>query len=141
MKQYNAQLYYDLELNILSCLLQRSELMDQLQLEDKHFKKFYRFWKFMRIYYSKYKNFDLVMMTALAKNKFQIIEFLKEAVEVEPAPSRFQEYQRQLIDLYNQGENETEQIEKIFDLANRLLVRDISLEEFKNKIEKIEVKQ
>ena len=37
----------DLEKSILSCLLIKPELMEQLILEDKHFIKNQRMWQFM----------------------------------------------------------------------------------------------
>jgi hypothetical protein len=137
MKQYNQSLYYDLELNILSCLLQRPELMKQLKLEDKHFVKFHRLWLFMKVYYKKYGNYDLVLMTTICKDKYHIIEYLKMMVEVEPAPSRFNKYQEQLIKMFEESQKEKETIEKIFELANELYVRDIMINEFKDNIEKI----
>ena len=43
--------YNDLELSILSCLLQRPELMKNVILEDKHFKKHLNIWIFMKSVY------------------------------------------------------------------------------------------
>lgn len=137
MKQYNQQLYFDLELNILSCLLQKPELMNDLILEDKHFIKFHKLWVFMKVYYNRFHNFDLVLMTSVAKDKYRIIEYLKMMVEVEPAPSRFKEYQKQLIELYNESEKEKKIIDNLFELANKLYVRDITITEFVEKVNKI----
>lgn len=127
----------DLELNILSCLLQRPELMSDLILEDKHFKKYDRLWKFMRTYYEKYKNYDLVLMTSLCKDKFKLLYYLQEIKDTEPAPSRFKEYQQQLIMLYEEGQENKRKIERIYDLANKLYIREITLQEFKNKVNEI----
>lgn len=127
----------DLELNILSCLLQRPELMSDLILEDKHFKKYGRLWKFMRTYYEKYKNYDLVLMTSLCKDKFKLLYYLQEIKDAEPAPSRFKEYQQQLIMLYNEEKETKRKIERIYDLANRLYVREITLQDFKSKVNEL----
>ena len=128
---------YNLELNILSCLLQRPELMNDFILSDKHFVKFYRLWMFMKTYYNKYHNFDLVMMASLCKDKYHIIEYLTMIVETEPAPSRFKEYQQQLIKLHEESEKEKRLIEELFELANKLYVRDLSLEKYKEAVNKL----
>lgn len=137
MKQYNPELYYNLELNIMSCLLQRPELMQKCTLEDKHFKKYQKLWKFMRIFYSKYKCFDLVLMTSVAYDRHNLIEYLSWLVEMEPAPSRFEQYQAQLINQYEKSEKDKDLIEKIFTFANELYIGRISINKFKGEVDKI----
>ena len=68
--------YNNLELSILSCLLQRSELMEQIKLEDKHFIKQKRLWLFMKSFYKKFGNFDLTLMTTVAKNKYIMMDYI-----------------------------------------------------------------
>lgn len=126
--------YYDLEINILSCLLQKPSLMKQLKLEDKHFIKHQKLWQFMKAFYKKFQTFDLVIMFNICKNKYNIISYIEMLINVEPAISNFDKYQNQLMNLYNQKRNEKEKINKIYELANELYVGNIELDAFKNKI-------
>ena len=129
--------YEDLEINILSCLLQRPELMNKVILEDKHFIKHNKYWKFMKAFYNKFKTFDKTLMYQIVKNKFEFFKYLIWLYEVEPAPSRFELYQKQLIELYNESKKNKWIIENVFDLANDLYVREISVNDFKNKVNEI----
>ncbi len=125
---------YDLEINILSCLLQKPELMKNLKLEDKHFIRNQRLWQFMKAFYKKYETFDVVMMFNVCKNKYKIIEYLKYLIEVEPIPNNFEKYQQQLIELYNEKESESILIKNIYELSNDLLNMNIEVDEFVKKV-------
>ena len=129
--------YIDLEVSILSCLLQRPQLMENTILEDKYFIKNKKIWSFMKAFYKKFKNFDFTLMMSISKNKNMMVEYICWLVEQEPAPSLFKEYEKQLIDLYNETKKEKWIIEKIYDLSNELYVRNIKVDEFQNKIKEV----
>ena len=129
--------YNDLELSILSCLLYKPELMEQIIVEDKHFIKHKKIWLFMKSFYDKFHNFDLTLMYSVCKDKYRIVEYIKWLLEQEIHISRFNDYQKQLIDLYKENKKEKWIIEKIYSLANDLYVRSIDSNEFKNKLEDI----
>lgn len=129
--------YIDLEISILSCLLQKPELMENTILEDKYFTKHKKIWLFMKAFYKRFNNFDITLMLSISKNKYRISEYICWLAEQEPAPSLFKQYEQQLIDLYNESEKEKLIINKIYELSNDLYVRNININEFKNKLEKI----
>jgi len=129
--------YIDLEISILSCLLQKPELMKDTILEDKYFTKHKKIWLFMKAFYKRFNNFDITLMLSISKNKYRISEYICWLAEQEPAPSLFKQYEQQLIDLYNESEKEKLIINKIYELSNDLYVRNININEFKNKLEKI----
>lgn len=129
--------YTDLESCILSCLLQKPELMDKVILDDKYFIKHKKIWLFMKAFYNKFHNFDLVLMATICKEKYTIVEYIGYLLDKEPTPSRFNEYQKQLIDLYEENKKEKWIIEKIYSLANDLYVRSITSNEFKIKLDDI----
>lgn len=131
------QKYYDLEINILSCILQKPQLMEKSILEDKHFVKHKKLWLFMKAVYKKFGTFDFVIMYKIIKNKYEFIEYMKMLVEVEPAPSLFEEYQKQLIEEYNQKKKDKWIIEQIYSLANDLMVGNVEVNDFKNKVNEI----
>lgn len=129
MKKYN-----ELELSILSCLLQRPELMKEIKLEDKHFIKYKKLWLYMKSFYEKFGDFDLVLMTSVSKDKYRIIEYIEMLIDLEPAPSNFEKYQDLLIEQYEQKKKEVFLKERIFKLATDLYVGNIDIEKFKNKL-------
>ena len=127
--------YYNLELSIMSCLLQRPELMENVFLEDKHFIKYRALWLYMKSFYEKFKTFDLVLMTSVSTNKTKFINYIVELLELEPAPSLFGEYQKTLIELYNQNKKEKEMIDNIYKLVNDLYFKKINLDDFKKELD------
>lgn len=131
------QQMYDLEINILSCLLQKPELMKQIKLEDKHFIKHQQLWKFMKSFYEKFGTFDLVIMFNICRNKNKIMSYIEWLVEVEPSVSNFEKYQDLLIELYKKNEEEREKVSRIFDLTMKLYNSSISLADFKEEIKNI----
>lgn len=129
--------YYDLEINILSCLLQKPELMKNLILEDKHFIKHQRLWQFMKSFYSKFETFDVILMFNMCKDKFRLIQYLEWLTEVEPCINNFEKYQKQLIKLYEQKQEEKIMIKLIYELSNDLYVGKIELSQYIDKVKEI----
>ena len=129
--------YNDLEISILSCLLCKPELMNEVVLEDKHFIKHKKIWLFMKAFYNKFHNFDLALMYSVCKDKYRIIGYIEWLLKQEVLFINFNDYQKQLIDLYEENKKEKWIIEKIYSLANDLYVRSIDSNEFKNKLEDI----
>lgn len=127
----------DLEKSVLSCLLIKPELMEQLILEDKHFVKNQRMWQFMKAFYNKFKTFDIQLMASVCKDKWQIMNYIIMLLDYEIITCNFDKYQKQLIELYEESKKEKWIVDKIYELANNLLVRNINLEDFKNMLQKI----
>ena len=127
----------DLELVILSCLLQKPELMEKTILEDKHFVRTQRIWKFMKAFYKKFKNFDIPLMTSVASNKYKIMEYVIVLMDIEPNPNLLEVYEKQLIELYLEKEKDKWIIDKVFSLSNDLFNRNIKVYDFKDEVEKI----
>ena len=132
------QQYYDLEINIMSCLLLKPELMKDLKLEDKYFIKHQRLWQFMKAFYKRYQTYDIVMMYQICKDKYQIAEMIQMLVGVDPITSHFNKYQNQLIELYNESKKERYISNRIYNAANELYLKNICLVEFKERLNKIE---
>lgn len=129
--------YNDLELSILSCIVQKPELMEQVILDDKYFVKHKKIWLFLKSFYNKFHNFDLTLMYSICKDKYRIVEYIIWLMEKEPHLFLFNEYQKQLMELYDELEKEKYIIEKIYSLANDLYVRNINSDEFKIKLDDI----
>ncbi len=132
--------YNDLECSILSCLLIKPDLMNQLILEDKHFIGYQRVWKFMQAFYKKFGNFDITLMASVCSNQKKLIGYIKDLLECEPTCLNFNVYQQQLIDLYNEEEKDKWIIKRAYEITCDLWVRNITTSEYKNKIEELYVK-
>ena len=127
----------DLEFTILSCLLQKPELMGEVILEDKHFVRTKRMWQFMKAFYKMFGTFDINLMYSVCKDKWQIVEYMSMLLDFEPIISNFGLYQKQLLELYEENKKDKYIIEKVYELANSLLVRNISTSDFRNKVDEI----
>lgn len=127
----------DLELNILSCLLLKPELMKEIIVEDKHFVKHPRLWRYMKAFYKKFGTFDVQLMFAVSKDKWHIVNYMEMLVDIDTNISNFKKYEELLIELYNEDQAEKEKIELIYSYATDLYVRNINLEQFKEKIKNI----
>lgn len=127
----------DLEFEILSCLLLKPELMEKVILEDKHFVRTQRMWQFMKTFYKKFGTFDINLMYSVCKDKWQIVEYMSMLLDFEPVINNFELYQKQLLELYEENKKDKYIIEKVYELANSLLVRNISTSDFKNKVNEI----
>lgn len=127
----------NLEMNIMSCLLIKPELMEKLILEDKHFVKHQRLWQFMKAFYKKFNTFDVQLMYSVCKDKWHIINYIILLLDVETTTHNFDLYQKQLLELYEERKKDKFIIENVYKLANELYVRNISVENFKIQIEKI----
>lgn len=129
--------YNDLELAILSCVLIKPKLIEELVVEDKHFIKNQRLWQFMKAFYKKFGTFDITLMYSVCKDKWQIINNITWLVECECTCKNFEKYQKQLIDLYEEAKMNKWIVEKVYQSANDLYLRNINPIEFKERIEEI----
>ena len=127
----------NLELNVMSCLLIKPELMNEVILEDKHFIKHQRLWKFMKAFYKKFVTFDVQLMYSICKDKFHIVHYMDWLLDLEPTANNFELYQKRLIEEYEESEIENQKINFIYDYANDLWVRKITLKEFKKKVDEL----
>ena len=91
----------------------------------------------MKAFYNKFHNFDFNLMLSIAKDKYRIVEYIEWLVTKEIHFCMFKEYQQQLIDLYEESKKDKYIIDKVYELANDLFVRNIEVSEFRNKVDKI----
>lgn len=129
--------YSSLELDIMSCLLIKPELMKEVTLQDKHFVKHQRLWQFMKSFYDKFGTFDVQLMYSICKDKWHIVNYIVMLLDREPTSLNFEKYQKRLIEMFEEAKNDKFMIDNIFKLANDLYVRKISVDDFKNKIDEM----
>lgn len=129
--------YNNLECSILSCLLIKPDLMNEVILEDKHFVNYQRVWQFMKKFYKKFGNFDIVLMCSVANNQYKFMDYIIDILNYEPTYTNFDLYQKQLIDLYSEEEKDKWIIKRVYEEVCDLWVRNINTNEFKKKIDDI----
>lgn len=127
--------YGEMELNILSCLLIKPELMEKIMLEDKYFIQYKRMWIFMKAFYNKYKTLDIQLMYSVCKNRKDYMFYLETVINVDALPCNFELYQKRLKEMFEEKQKDSWVINKIFDLTNDLYVRNINLDQFKEKLD------
>ena len=74
-------------------------------------------------------------MMSISKNQYRIVEYIIWIIEKEPFPSYFNDYQNELIRLYEQSPKEKWIINKIYEKANDLIVGNIDIKNFRNEID------
>lgn len=129
--------YYDLEENILSCILQKPKLIEKVRLEDKYFIKCKKLWLFMKAVYQKFGDLDINIMYSIIKNKYKFMEYITWLIDVEPNINNFDKYQDQLMELFNENKKDKYIRENIYELANNLLVKNIEVDDFRCRVDKI----
>lgn len=139
LKKMGLYLYKvdDLEKVIMSCILNKPELMKDERLKDDLFINNQKLWQFLKATYKKFGTFDNKLMYSVVGNKYNYIAMLNEMIDIEPVPSNFNWYIKQLNDLHNEEEIETMRINAIFNMANDLLLRNITSNEFKKRIDEM----
>ena len=129
--------YNDLELSVLSCLILKPELMEQIKFEDKHIIKHNRLWQFMKAFYKKFGNFDPALMFDMCSNNWKLVMYIERLADLELSPNHFEEYQQRLIESYEELKKDKWIINKVYNLTNDLYTRNIKVDEFRDKVDKI----
>ena len=104
---------YDIENSLISCILQKHDLINELYVEldvfNNNLNK--RMILFFRGIYDKYKSLDLTLMVNELKDtkqQEQLISYYTEMIMLEPIPSLFYDYQEQLITQYKDNKIRTQ---------------------------------
>ena len=129
--------YKDLEISILSCLLQKPELMDKIILQDDDFKYHKKLWIFLKQVYKKFGCFDINLMYSVVRNKYKYIQYIISLVDVEVIPDRIELYQKQLLELKHESQKESWIIDKVYEKSNELLTRNITVGQYRQEIDTI----
>lgn len=142
MKSYcgkNNLEYGQLEESILACLLIEPKYMENLIVEEKHFRKFGYVLTFLKEFYSKYKCFDITLMFSLVKGMSEItlLDTITYLLEIFVVPSNCLKYQKQLMILYNTSKKEEWVKKKIYEKTMSMYVGNISVERYREEIDRI----
>lgn len=132
----------DLEEAIISCILQKPSLINELIIDETDFYKYPKQFKFFIDFYEKFKCLDLVLMVNKIRksDRSKFIELIDKLIDFEPSPSCFRLYQEALLEYNKEYEKEIKEnqlkkkiIEKVLILNNS----DSDLNQWFEEIEKI----
>lgn len=126
---------YDIENALISCILQRNNLINELYVDVSVFKneENKKWLLFLKRMYAEFKSLDFTLLTNEIKDEkdqMRFISYFTEMIVLEPAPSLFYEYQEQLINKYKDDKIK----ERVEYYKNNRITSDELIEEI-NKIQ------
>ena len=126
---------YDIENALISCILQRNNLINELYVDASVFKneENKKWLLFLKRMYAEFKSLDFTLLTNEIKDEkdqMRFISYFTEMIVLEPAPSLFYEYQEQLINKYKDDKIK----ERVEYYKNNRITSDDLIEEI-NKIQ------
>lgn len=134
--------YGDLEANVLACLLLKPKLMENLKVEEKHFKRFNDVFVFFQLFYKKYKTIDVGMMFNVVKSssQYKLIETIEYLSDIFVTVSHFDNYEEQLLNEYRSSKKDNWLRKKIYDKTQEMYVGNISVDKYIQEILYLEKK-
>lgn len=130
--------YNDLEMSIISCFLQQPDLIKKIDDKENYFIKHKKLILFLKAVYNKFNCFDINLMCNVCKNEYKLMDYIEWLVQLEPVPSHIDLYLSQLEELRTELKKDKWIREKVYSLSTELYVKNITFEEFKNKLNKLE---
>lgn len=129
--------YVEIELSLLSCFWLNPKLLEKTKLEEKHFIHYKRLFVLFQSFYKKFGNLNIELVCNVVKDQYKLMRYIKDIVEKEPLPNRFDMYQDLLLELYNESKEEKYLREKTYALATDLYMKNITSKEFKERIDNL----
>lgn len=126
----------ELEALILSCLLQKPELFADLKLADADFKKHKTTYTFLKNFYAEYKTLDITFMGAIIADKYRLVANLEPFLDL-AFPTLFNQYQEAFIKARDEELQLKVRIEKVYSLSTQLIMRGITIDQFKEEVAKV----
>lgn len=126
---------YSLEESLISCILQRHSLINELFIDLEVFKNPLnkRMLMFFKKVYEQYKSLEITLLFNELKDDNQrniLIDYYTKLINLEPAPSLFYDYQEQLLNQYKDC--------KIKEQINKFSRNEIDIENLLADINKIQ---
>ena len=129
--------YAEVELSLLSCFWLNPKLLEETKLEEKHFIHYKRLFVLFQSFYKKFGNLNIESVCNVVKDQYKLMRYIKDVIEKEPLPNRFEMYQSLLLELYNESKEEKYLREKTFQLANDFYLKNINSKEFKERFDNL----
>lgn len=130
--------YTDLEMSIISCFLQQPDLIKKIEGKEDYFIHYKKILLFLKAIYNKFGCFDINIMHEACKNKQTLYDYLAIIFEYSPIPSHIDIYISQLEELRTELKKDKWIREKVYSLSSELYIKNITFEDFKNKLNKLE---
>lgn len=127
------------EESILSCILQKPELINEMKVTPDDFHQYPRMLKYFINFYKTFGMLDMVLMVnkLASKQRKALVGIFDTLIDFEPSTSAFLYYQDGLLQ-YNKEKAEEIALKKRRDIIRKLIVKfvedEIDLEEFKRGV-------
>lgn len=129
--------YNDLEMSIISCILQEPKLIEKIITKENYFIKHKKLILFLKAVYNKFGCFDINLMCNACKNEYKLMDYIEWLVQLEPVPSHIDLYIQELEELRIELKKDKWIREKVYSLSTELYIKNITFEEFNDKFKKI----
>lgn len=129
--------YNDLEMSIISCILQEPDLIKKIDNKEKYFIKHKKLILFLKAVYKKFGCFDLELLFNVCKTEYKLMYYIEWLIDLEPIPRHIDLYIQELEELRTELKKDKWIREKIYSLATELLVKNIDVEDFNLQLEEI----
>lgn len=129
--------YNDLEMNIISCFIQKPELILKINGKEDCFIKHKKLVLFLQAVYKKFGDFDLNLLFEVCKEEYKLLMYVEWLAQLEPLPSNIDLYLKQLEELRKETKREKWIREKIYSLATEVYVKNITVKEFADELIRI----
>jgi hypothetical protein len=129
--------YEDLEGSIISCIIQRPELIEKINGKENYFIKYKKLILFLQAVYKKFGVFNLDLLFNVCKQEYKLLWHIEWLAQLEPAPSQIDLYIQELEELRTELKKDKWIREKIYSLASELYIKNITIPEFNSKLEQI----
>jgi replicative DNA helicase len=133
MKNYDDTV----ENSILSCLIVKPKLFEELLLTEKHFIKNKDLFKFLQQVYLKYHNLDMTLLVNEPNCPDNLVSSVSELMDMMIASSNFQSYCEKQLEIYKQYcisyavtklENKEIEVQEFINMINQLNNENVSVE-------------
>jgi len=129
--------YNDLEMSIISCILQEPDLINKIDGKEKYFIKHKKLILFLKAVYKKFGCFDLELLFNVCKTEYKLMYYIEWLIDLEPIPRHIDLYIQELEELRTELKKDKWIREKIYSLATELLIKNIDVEDFNLQLEEI----
>lgn len=129
--------YNDLEMSIISCFIQKPDLIKKIDGKEDYFIKHKKLILFLQAVYKKFGTFNLDLLFSVCKQEYKLLYYIEWLIQLEPVPNQIDLYIQELEELRIESKKNKWIREKIYSLSTELYIKNITIEEFNDKLKKI----
>lgn len=126
--------YSDLEMSIISCFIQKPELIEKIKDKEDYFIRHKKLILFLQAVYRKFGTFDLNLLFEVCKEEHKLLMYVEWLAQLEPLPSNIDYYINELEELRKETKREKYIREKIYSLATDVYLKNMDVKTFADNL-------